>query len=592
MATAATTTTKHVLCGIIDERLPYRIGCPVLPVLPVESTPAFTPVIQDKFSFYIQVQTILRKLIRPKIHGFLHRFSHNTSPTGTLTFLVTATYGPGSQAKWRTCVLKLRRLIINETKTQVAVEIIDTAVAFRYPPPKVILNQENVIIAASKLLPKVIDMICQYQWISIDVLCWYLPGVIPSYQPAIVICARDALDTMWWSNTLPKIRKLLYEAGGHLKVVLLFLDTLSLMICEPPDTDKPNTWPEPDTFIAQGMYEPNEPNMGTSCGREGSKHSGTLGGAVQLKKNGKTYNLGLTNCHVLLDDTDINLKKRLPPSPHLRRMKVMSPSDEDHSFVWKQRRAKLREVHRDHLQYSREWGEIPERQGIIDDLRGYEDSAWQSLAKAKDFRDKREIGTIYAVSGYKTCALEGITDDYALDWGLIELNSHSKICNIVPDFSGDRTVPPGTQINTWTPIGIKSQYRVAKRGRTSLWTTGKINTLPSTLNCFYLGPENPTNMAQDTIKNIPFDKERVVTYCIIEDKEKKEKEFLKSGDSGSLALLAPLNDSDPGPPGAIVGLCFASNLSTGAAYMTSMEMVVKNIEDVTGGTVTMPRRLE
>ncbi|KAF2741550.1 hypothetical protein EJ04DRAFT_583154 [Polyplosphaeria fusca] len=142
-------------CRSIDKRLAYRIGCPMLPVLPVKtSSRVFTPVFQDQVSFDKKVEAILYKLVKFKIHGFVHRFPHGTSPTGTLTFLVTSTYGLRSQADWSTCVVELRELIFEETRSQIAVEIVDKAVAFRFPPPKVIdCSQEDINTAASKVLP-------------------------------------------------------------------------------------------------------------------------------------------------------------------------------------------------------------------------------------------------------------------------------------------------------------------------------------------------------------------------------------------------------------------------------------------------------
>ncbi|KAF2728696.1 hypothetical protein EJ04DRAFT_590879 [Polyplosphaeria fusca] len=593
MTSKTSMTAARAPCGSIDKRLAYRIGYPMLPILPVKtSSQVFTPVFRDQVSFDKKVKAILCKLVEFKIHGFVHRFPHGTSPTGTLTFLVTSTYGLRSQADWSTCVVELRELIFKETRTQTAVEIVDKAVAFRFPPPKVIdCSQEDIITAASKVLSKVVEMICQHQWISIDILRWYFPDSVPLYQPAIVICARDASETLWWSDTLPKIRELLYKNGSHLRVALLFLDSLSLMIDKPLDTDKPNTWQKPDAAIACTMYASTGVNMGASIGRKDSEHSGTLGGAVQLKKDGETYNCGLTNCHVLLADTEIGLEQSSPPDPDIGDMKVMSPSDKDHTYSLKKRGKEFKKAKTELNTCSWQWCEVIEKMDELQRIEKSKEKTEASLNEAKDYGNKREIGTIYAASGYTTCSLGETMNEYGLDWSLIRLHPHSKIINVLSDFPGDMSIPPNTRVDTWMPIGIREKYRVAKRGRSSQWTIGKIGSLRSIINSFYLGPEDPSNMEQETIKvdgKVLFNGRPIVAHCIV---GKGSRDFLKPGDSGALALLAPKDrNKHPGPSGTIVGLCYASNLSTRGAYMMSMEAVIESINKVTGGTVTFPRK--
>ncbi|KAF2733830.1 hypothetical protein EJ04DRAFT_564829 [Polyplosphaeria fusca] len=595
----ATMTKAHAPCEEIDNRLAYRIGYPMLPVLPVETLrPYGTPAIQDNTAFNMRINDILSNLIEFKIHGFVHRFPRGASPTGTLTFLVTSRHVLGSQAEWRMCVLELRRFIIEETKTQVAVEIVDRTVAFSSPIPKVIdFRQEDVITAASKLLPKVTDLIGQHQWISIDVLRWYFPYSYPAYQPAIVICARDASETLWWSDTLPKIRKVLEQAGGHLKVALLYLDSLTLMMDKLPDANmssdaEPNTWPEPDPNITEGMYKSTGVTIGTSCGLKGSENSGTLGGAVQLNKDGKTYDCGLTNCHVLLADTNVDLKQPLTPNPRFGGMKAMSPSDQDHKFVSAKRKKGFKEAERLYKGYYREWCNVTEKEEDVGSKKDEKEVAWKRLKEAEDFGNRREMGTIFAASGYTTCSLGETTNDYGLDWGLIWLNPHCKINNVIPDLPKDASIPANTRIDTWMPIGIRDTYRVAKRGRTSQWTLGSIGPLLSKLKPFYLGLEDPSNMVQDTIRigDVTHNNGPIVAHCIVAERKGK-KDFMQRGDSGSLVLLAPKEgENDLGPAGTIVGLCYASNISTGGAYMMTMESVIESINKVTGGTVTMPKK--
>jgi hypothetical protein len=70
----------------------------------------------------------------------------------------------------------------------------------------------------------------------------------------------------------------------------------------------------------------------------------------------------------------------------------------------------------------------------------------------------------------------------------------------------------------------------------------------------------------------------MLAFGVIDDR--KREEFMLSEDSGSCVLLDGSN-----PQATIVGLLYASNEHTHVSYMILFDLVVRDIEHVTGQTV-------
>ncbi|KAF2736918.1 hypothetical protein EJ04DRAFT_550919 [Polyplosphaeria fusca] len=523
----------------IDDRLAYRIGCPLLPALPVQTKPSDCQALK-----HIPRKTIDRILARigPCEFELVHRFHRGQEPSDdNVTFLVLASYRRGYESRWKDAVHRLRAVMPRNSK--ITVEIVDKQVTRHLPPPKEIRsNQSDILEISQRLLPTITSIISQHQWITVDILNWYLPPY-SSYHPTVVISARDTLDDLWWSTTLPKIRRIIKETGSSLEVVLLFLDCLDI-------SATPLTGYQPaDTFLKEHFYD-KEFAPGTSCGLMGSNTSGTLGGFVVVEKGGEQIQLGLTNCHVLLRDAKLHLKDTMGLCSKLEERKAVSPSDVDHEVLTRELQGSIDEESEMIKQLEEAYGEEELSQSVKDRMERHRRSLktkQNELTTAKSH--DRFLGTIFATSGFTTWPPTDHSDtsspiSWALDWCLIRLGdkTRGRITAI------DSTIHPGNGL---------PQLR---RGESTI--------------------------VQDNICGF-FDDKPVMVHTVVST-SKNNVFFIQKGDSGSIVLLnKKAKGPESIPPGTMLGIVFASNRLV--SYMIPMEIVVKSIESVTGGKVVQPQ---
>ncbi|KAF2734268.1 hypothetical protein EJ04DRAFT_523820 [Polyplosphaeria fusca] len=569
----------------IDDRLAYRIGCPLLPVLPVQTKLSNCRALKD-----ISKKTIDRILARvgPCKFGLVHRFHQGQEPNDdNVTFLVLASYHRGCEGRWKDAVCRLHAIMRRNSK--ITVEVIDKQVAHHLPPPKEIRsNQSDILEISRRLLPTITSVISQHQWITVDILNWYLP-THGSYHPTFVISARDTSDNSWWSTTLPDIRRAIKETGNGLEVVLLFLDRLNISA-----TPLTNYQPADVTIIDEFYNE--EFSLGTSCGLAGSDRSGTLEGSMVVEKGGKQIQLGLTNCHVLLQDAGLNLKNTIGPCLALEELKAVSPSDVDHEV-------RIREIQDDvavkseNLQrFEQVYGEEELSQLVkhhIEEQR--KDLEGEQSRLTKPTSHNRFLGTIFATSGFTTWPRTDHSDTFqppipwGLDWCLIRLGNKVRLSNLPQHLPENVEIRGSVPVSFWARVDPFQNYKVMKRGRSTEWTKGIISAIDSTINpgngLLHLRLGEPT-IAYDTISGC-FEDKPVAVHTVVSN-SKSYPHFIKSGDSGSLVLLNEKAKGPQGiPPGTVVGMVSASNNLV--SYMVPMEVIIKSIDAATGGRVVQPQ---
>ncbi|KAF2739781.1 hypothetical protein EJ04DRAFT_606448 [Polyplosphaeria fusca] len=457
---------------------------------------------------------------------------------------------------------------------KITVEVVDTEVAHQSPPPKEITSSQGDILEVSRhLLPKIMSQISKRQWITVDILNWYHP-TSRSHHPTVVISARDASDGVWWSSTLPAICGIIEENSSSLKVVLLFLDCLDF------STNSPTSHVPADDCIKAHCYD-EDLLPGTSCGRDGSDESETLGGFMVVDKDGEQIRLGLINCHVLLRDSKLNLKETIGPCSALEKLIAVSPSDVDHDVLIK---------------------------GMLDDTSDTSESLEEvynagrlsqkqsNLIKALS-RDRR-LGSIYATSGFTTWPPIDHSDTsrlWALDWCLIRLRDKVRLKNLPEDVPKDAEIKKTVPIRFWTRFSEYDDYKVLKRGRSTEWTRGTITSVNSWINPVTGLPQlrsGKSTADQVTITGF-FNNKPVTAHTIVSTETPPQNsqpftKFTKKGDSGSFVLLNKKVDGpQEAPPGTILGLFFADNDLV--SYMIPMELVVKSVNAVTGGNVVQPQ---
>ncbi|PSN70762.1 hypothetical protein BS50DRAFT_584352 [Corynespora cassiicola Philippines] len=583
---------------IIDQRVAGRVGFPILPVYPVEDETYQGSDEGRLEEVTTKVKDILEQHNIPLIHLMLvWRNSCGAAASDRqLTLVITSENQQCDQYQqhWVDAVAQIRSLLL-ESEIYWSIELIDG----RPRQTEIIESTETVLIANwNKALPDFLAKIEDKDWVAVDVLrCGY--STDKKMHPTVMVSARDANDSAGWETTLPALRQVLQNHDVDAKVELRFNQGLDLHTAEHSRT-------EPDPEVQTLFYERPDIYMGTSCGTSGSDRSGTLGGGIQLQKGFITLKLGLTNYHVLKDGfaTQDDLSDSFPPSQSYG--EVTSPSDKDHEI----RNASLEKALREVEHICQDLEKKLETLGPDERLRKrlYRwNSNLLNLKRDRAEEQPSQVGPIYAASGFRSrdnprFLHQSESDqhkDWALDWGLFKVNNEDSISSQlmnVPERGYDHilrnVVPTVTQYCT---ISTNKNYNVAKRGRTTGWTNGRISAINSVVRFSnkkisqeeweYI-PENeriPTSqriMFQDMFASKP-----VFVHTIVGLNTNKSLQFLEAGDSGSFVIL---NQSSNIEGLAIVGLGFSGNKSTLASYMMPFDLLVEDIEEVTGGRVIQP----
>lgn len=441
-------------------------------------------------------------------------------------------------------------------------------------------------------------------------------------QPTAIISARDADDQSWWDRTIPALAQLLQSNDLNVDIVLLYLKDLEFM------TTNGSTGPH--SIISDEFYQV-PIKMGTSCALSQSSFtsSGTLGGKIKLRNNKSLVELGLTNYHVMKDGLPNkgSLSGPFPPGSGKTYRNATSPSNSDHEAFVKALNDSLIDV-------KKQYQEQTQTLEFLDE----NDTSWTSTTFAvkryfhlqrllevqleESTGASRHIGRIYAASGFRTCKngrmpvdIPESRRDWALDWCLIQMDKSKPISNELSNLPSSVGVLENVAVTRYCSISRTPNYKVIKRGRTSGYTSGTISAIDSTIRYakgqwvrqdgvggrkvyrHNISQINPKARLQDTSQTdhisptndqIPLEEawhdELVSVFPIISTKKTVLK-FMEPGDSGSLILL----DRAKPTLAPIIGLGFSGNDVSGVSYMMPIDLILKDIEAVTGGKVIEPR---
>jgi hypothetical protein len=214
-------------------------------------------------------------------------------------------------------------------------------------------------------------------------------------------------------------------------------------------------------------------------------------------------------------------------------------------------------------------------------------------------QSSRDFGTLFASSGPRVMErpeflrepgsaqpkgkAASTNVNFLLDWALLEIAPSRSVENRLPE-TGMRPITTTTHLlggllcNTWTPLDSGKTYikrnavKVAKYGRTTCYTFGEINRALTKIN-----PKIDSSW-ENFGKVYHLDNSTVgVCYSII---SREKSDFVDSGDSGSVVV----HDDT----GTWLGLLFGQS-SSGSGLMLPMDLILKDIQNVTGLTVTEPR---
>ncbi|KAF1995048.1 hypothetical protein P154DRAFT_612098 [Amniculicola lignicola CBS 123094] len=194
---------------ILDTRLSYRIGSPILPVLPVVSRAP--PQLSDAYLTVTDEEEINKILMRHQINcswTILQRLHENAQTQDNLvTLLILSKVTEDSKLRWTTAVSEVRAYF-NSMELNYAVEIIDkhadNGLATRIVDPADI----DVELWNTTILPSVVEALGSQDWLSVDVLQREHPHYPESDPISLIISAQDADDPVWDTIILSLTSKL------------------------------------------------------------------------------------------------------------------------------------------------------------------------------------------------------------------------------------------------------------------------------------------------------------------------------------------------------------------------------------------------
>jgi len=502
-----------------------------------------------------------------------------------------------AHANWAIAARTILERLIALGRDDINVEIVDVEAAWEFN--NAVVEDDETVQAWHNVHIQMMQELGEMQWNSIDILMRSLGQVKQTTSPTMYITASDTNDPKWWDEVLPRLRQ---AAPVGFDIELIHGDPVIGHHTTPPDEERIIRDKEPDNFTSLDHYGPIVP-MGSSVGVE-PEFSGTAGGYIELRDQAtaEVVHCAITNHHIIARHTDakaVELGTPITASRTLaneRKIPAQSPSDADH----------LR------MQKHAAWRMQIYDSGDDEDKQALKNATAQAKTIDTFDKDSRLLGHVLATSGYRgvenamyTAAqtikfsrvidlkyaetkaaeqslhekINGQVLDWAMDWAVIE-TAQRRMHKRTPTATKKAVVPFFAYTDEYQTIDPHKSYDVAKFGRTSEWTTGKISKIGSYL-----------RLRHDRASVVPAELEPrfgkiVLAYGILSND--KNEEFLAPGDSGSLVLLQTSIITQKRKKAMVVGLGFAANLLTRVAYMMPMDLVIRDIESVTGFTVTSP----
>jgi hypothetical protein len=219
------------------------------------------------------------------------------------------------------------------------------------------------------------------------------------------------------------------------------------------------------------------------------------------------------------------------------------------------------------------------------------------LNKAK--QSSRDFGTLFASSGPRISERPEFLQEpgsaqpkgkgasanvkFLLNWALLEITPSRSVVNRLPK-TGMKTngatthLVEGQLCNTWTLLDSGKTYmkrdevEVVKHGRTTGYTFGTINCALTKINL-------ECDSSWKDLREVHRLSNSKVGVCYSIAKRGKN-DFVDSGDSGSVVV----HDGT----GTWLGLLFGES-ATGSGLMLPMDLIIKDIENVTGLVVIEPK---
>ncbi|KAK7192293.1 hypothetical protein PSPO01_01865 [Paraphaeosphaeria sporulosa] len=566
----------------MDRRnLPYRQGWPQLPPLPItETRQGARNAVHDPETMIEAVQVLCAvHHFHPTSVYFAFRAPQVRDQHENYLTLVIAADLSDDPVLFSLIVQIRKRLQQNPRNEDIAIEIIDERVVnglFTFPITST--TDRHLLDIWEEVYDIAIRTMIGHKkrFVTIEILRRGVFNDVEQSTPTLVITTPSAAEDIWSDDIMPSIQRQISALSVFLKTELLCGSTIHLSSGGIPQHSQ--------------TYEDNVP-MGSSIGQEAlSDHSGTAGGMVKLS-NGKSY--ALTNHHVIENK---DLEELLPntgaaeaalglnaPGFSVQNQRITCPSNDDNlAFV--------EQCHR----YKDQW---TSQQG--DEADSQLKKTMADLEKAQTM--ERTFATLSASSGRRSVRAERLPSDpktgniasptgklplrFLLDWSLSVFHSERGMANALPLRQQDiqskdkeRTLLSGKACTRWTVLNnpkchnLREEVNVGKHGRTTGFTYGQVNPIPTIIDPI-IGDKRFAPIANGYGFTVD-DCGHAFSFV-----GHTPGPVVESGDAGSLVLHAPSGDW--------LGLLFGST-NTGAALFTPIDLVLRDIQTVTGYEVLEP----
>jgi hypothetical protein len=284
---------EEILEEMYGGGLPYRLGWPQLPSLPIETTiNGARNSVENSYAILLEVQTILEL---QGVYSFASYFAYhvprdanppdNIEQYHTLVVEINSASPNTSASSFKKAIIRVRQLLKgHETTMNTVIEFIDYR-ARRNLFTRGIRHDDTTVLKAWTLVTNVIiSGLCanNASWLCIE--AGYCGLSEDQCSLTAIITSPTSSDKAWRRDILPALRLRLRSIVPVFEVELLCGVNLMSMNSE---------------IITVASYS-QEVTMGSSVGIGGApRHAGTVGGFVKLA-NGHTF--GLTNHHVVRDE--------------------------------------------------------------------------------------------------------------------------------------------------------------------------------------------------------------------------------------------------------------------------------------------------
>ncbi|KAI9676543.1 MAG: hypothetical protein M1817_000702 [Caeruleum heppii] len=287
------------------------------------------------------------------------------------------------------------------------------------------------------------------------------------------------------------------------------------------------------------------PGMGCSIGLQDGSRSGTVGGFLELKRDGDIRLVAVTCHHVVssgvpalgpYDEEGGTAVSQPAQSDHKRELAILEENIND---INTQKAAKIELTGGFGLERY-----LAQTAKIVD--------MWKTkVAKGTSF--SLRYGRVFATSGLRVNSRGA-----SVDWGLVLPDSSRVGKNEIPAEASRFEVTAGDQVPLIDPMDLQLGGRVTKGGKTTGWRTGVINDLRSQCH-LNGGPDEGTS-----------------EYCV----KGVDAKFSEAGDSGAW-VLEPLL-------GVVTGMVIGGNKGGDWTYISPMKEIVADIERTLSGRVRLP----